>query len=106
MWREAAILSACPKPTREVEHSRGTKARAFISTWGHRFGVGHCILPQPVAQGRRGDAEVVGELGEALAAGPGQLDRLRPERRRVGRMCLRHRELLSEDRRPQYPDVQ
>jgi hypothetical protein len=36
----------CTKPTREVEHAMGTSARAFIRTWGHRCGVGPCILPR------------------------------------------------------------
>jgi hypothetical protein len=54
------------KPTREVEHFRGTSARAFISTWGHRFGVGQCILPRrrrALRGGWRGSVAGVDSIG-------------------------------------------
>src|SRR6266545_2644527 len=47
-------------------------------------------LVQPVAQGRPGDAEILGQLGDGFPAGAGQLDGLSAERCWVGRSGAWH----------------
>ena len=59
----------------------------------------------PAAQRLLGDAQVSGQLGDALAAHPRELHRLGPEGGRVGRVRPCHREPLSANHRPQYPGV-